>query len=168
MRLVAILDRCLAVERRAGALYRRFAEVLSGHDDLRAAWLRLAGEEDEHAAAIAIARATVDPAVGAQSHVDGWDEALARAEQVLTRSEQGPVTSLDDQLALALELESTEIDMLRQVVLQTSGQAYETSAATSRHALELADLAARHSTDSRVRLREAMVRAHQRLDTGPL
>ena len=164
MRLTAILERCLAVERRAGALYRRFAEASSGHD-LRAVWLRLAGEEDEHAAAIAIARATVDPAVGAQSHVDGWDEALLRAEGVLDQAERARVTSSDDQLALALELEGTEIDMLRHLVLQTSGQACEAGAATSDHALELADVAARHSTDARVRLRETMVRAHHRLDT---
>lgn len=163
MRLEAILDRCLAVERRAGALYRRFADASAGHDDLRAVWLRLAAEEDEHAAAIAIARATVDPVVGARSQVDGWDEALGHAEEVLGRGDETPAGSLDDQLALALELEGTEIDTLRQLVLQTAGQSCEAGAATSRHALELADVAARHSSDSRVRLREALVRAHQRL-----
>jgi rubrerythrin len=164
VRLAAILDRCLAVERRAGALYRSFAACTEPHD-LRAAWLRLAAEEDEHAAAVAIARATVDPAVGALSQVDGWDEALVRAEGVLSQAEQASPYSSDDQLALALELESTEIDMLRQALLQTSGQAGEAGAATSGHALALADLAARHSSDPRVRLREALVRAHHRLDT---
>jgi rubrerythrin len=168
MRLAAVLDRCLAVEQRAGAFYRRFADASIDHDDLRAAWLRLAAEEDEHAAAIAIARATVDPAVAAESRVDGWGQALARAEEILGRAEAAAPPSVDDQLALALDLEGTEIDLLRQLVLQTVGQACDAEAATSHHALELADLAARHSQDARVRLREALVRAHRRLDAGSL
>jgi rubrerythrin len=168
MQLAAILDRCVAVERRAGGLYRRFAAASGAHHDLRAVWLRLAGEEDEHAAALAIARATLDPAVGARSRIEGWEDALARAEQVLAEGDRTTSPSVDDQLALALDLERTEIDVLRELLLELSDQAVETGAATSRHALELADVAARHSSDARVRLREAMIRAHQRLGVGAL
>jgi hypothetical protein len=163
MRLAAALDRCLSLERRVGDLYRRFADASQPHADLRAVWQRLAGEEDEHAAAVAIARATIDPEVGDRSHVDGWAATLARVEEVLAEGESLVDASLDDQLALALDLECTEIEALRQVLLAMSGQADAAGTATSQHALELADVAARHSRDARVRLREAMVRAHERL-----
>ena len=168
MRLATILDRCLSIERRAGELYRRFAEASARHADLQAVWRRFAAEEDEHAAAIAIARATIDPEVADRSRVGGWEDALARAEAVLSEGEQVVAATLDDQLTLALDLERTEIDVLRHVLLHLSGQAADTGAATSRHALELADLATRHSTDARVQLREAMIRAHERLGVGPL
>jgi len=163
MELAAILERSIAVERRAGGLYRRFAAAPDARGGLRTVWLRLAAEEDEHAAALTLALATLDPAVGARSRVEGWDDALARAEEVLADGERVLAPSLDDQLALALDLERTEIDALRELLLALSDQAVETGTATSRHALELADVAARHSTDPRVRIREAMVRAHQRL-----
>lgn len=163
MRLAAILDRCLSLERRAGDMYRRFAGASGGPVELCAVWRRFAAEEDEHAAAIAIARATVDPAIAEQSHVGGWEDALARAEEVLTEAERTVAATPDDQLTLALDLERTEIDVLRHALLLLAGQAGDTGPDTSRHALELADVAGRHSTDARVQLREAMIRAHERL-----
>ena len=123
MRLDAMLDRCLSLERRAAGLYRRFADAAGPHADLRSVWQRLAGEEDEHAASLAIARATIDPAVGAESRIEGWDELVAAAERVLTQGERFHSPSLDDQLVLALDLERTEIDLLRQVLLELAGHA---------------------------------------------
>ncbi|HWP66775.1 MAG TPA: hypothetical protein VNO26_12755 [Candidatus Limnocylindria bacterium] len=168
MRLATMLDRCLGIERRAADLYRRFAEASGPHEDLRAVWRRLASEEDEHAAALAIARATIDPAVAGESRIEGWDDLVAEAERVLSEGERMTEPSLDDQLVLALDLERTEIDLLRRVLLELAGQAAETGAATSRHALELAEVAGQHSTDARVRMREALIRAHERLGVGPL
>src|SRR5262245_53024650 len=130
MQLDAILDRCLGLERRAAGLYRRFADGSGRHEDLRGVWRRLASGEDEHAAGLARARATVDPVVGAKSRVEGWDELIAAAERVLDRGEHTPAPSLDDQLVLALDLERTEIDVLRQVLLTLSGQAADTGAGT--------------------------------------
>lgn len=164
MHLDALIDRCLTVERRAAALYRRFAAQAAPATDLHTVWLRLASEEDEHAAALAIARATIDPAVGTRSEVDGWQEALEAAEEALALGEEAAAPTADDQLTIALDLERTEIDALRQLLLALADQGAPTGAATSRHALELADVAARHSSDARVRLREAMIRAHARLD----
>jgi rubrerythrin len=163
MQLRAILERSIAVERRAGDFYRRFAAASGPHDDLRAVWLRMAGEEDEHATALTLALATLDPTVGTRSRVEGWEEALERAEQVLGEGERVVAPSLDDQLVLALDLERTEIDSLRELLLELADQAVETGTATSRHALELADVASEHSRDARVRLREGMIRAHEQL-----
>jgi rubrerythrin len=168
MRLDAMLDRCLLLERRAAGLYRRFAEASGRHQDLREVWRRLASEEDEHAASLAIARATVDPAVGAESRVEGWDELIAAAERVLEQGERVPSPSLDDQLVLALDLERTEIDVLRQVLLDLAGHVSDTGVATSRHALELAEVASKHSADARVRMREALIRAHEQLGVRSL
>jgi rubrerythrin len=168
MRLDAMLDRCLLLERRAAGLYRRFADVSGRHEDLRAVWQRLASEEDEHAASLAIARATVDPAVAAGSRVEGWDELVVAAERVLEQGERVQSPSLDDQLVLALDLERTEIDVLRHVLLDLAGLVSDTGAATSRHALELAEMAAKHSGDARVRMREALIRAHEQLGVRPL
>jgi hypothetical protein len=168
MRLDAMLDRCLLLERRAAGLYRRFAEASGRHEDLCGVWRRLASEEDEHAASLAIARATVDPAVGAGSRVEGWDELIAAAERVLEQGERAAAPSLDDQLVLALDLERTEIDVLRRVLLDLAGQVSDTGVATSRHALELAEVASRHSGDARVRMREALIRAHEQLGVRPL
>ena len=136
--------------------------------DLRSVWQRLAGEEDEHAASLVTARATLDPAVGTESRIEGWDELIAAAERVLDRGERLASPSLDDQLVLALDLERTEIDVLRQVLLGLAGLAVDTGAATSRHALELAEVASKHSGDARVRMREALIRAHEQLGVRPL
>lgn len=168
MRLDAMLDRCLMLERRAAGLYRRFADASGPHEDLRSVWRRLASEEDEHAASLAIARATIDPVVGAESRVEGWDELIAAAQRVLEQGERLPSPSLDDQLALALDLERTEIDVLRHLLLELAGQVSDTGAATSRHALELADVASKHSDDARVRMREALIRAHEQLGVRSL
>jgi rubrerythrin len=168
MRLDAMLDRCLGLERRAAGLYRHFADASGRHEDLRGVWRRLASEEEEHAASLAIARATIDPVVAAKSRVEGWDELIDAAERVLEQGERTQAPSLDDQLVLALDLERTEIDALRQVLLELSGQVADTGAATSRHALELAELAATHSGDARVRMREALIRAHEQLGVRAL
>ena len=168
MKLAAILERSIAVERRAGGLYRRFASAPDARGGIRSVWLRLAAEEDEHAAALTLALATLDPAVGARSRVEGWDDALARAEEVLAEGERVLTPSLDEQLALALDLERTEIDVLRRVLLELAGHVSDTGVATSRHALELADVASKHSGDARVRMREALIRAHEQLGVRPL
>jgi len=164
MRVGEMLDRCIGLERRAAEMYRRFAAQSSPGDELHGLWLRLASEEDEHAAAIG--RAIAAPAGAEQSRIDGWTEAVEEAERVLGEAEAATTSSRDDRLALALDLERTEIDTLREALLALAGQADPGAHATSRHAAELAEVATRCSTDARVQLKAALVRAHERLAGG--
>lgn len=163
MRLGEMLERCLGLERRAADMYRRFAARLDPGDELHEVWIRLAAEEDEHAAQLAAARTTAAPEDLTGTRIDGWDEAAARVEAVLSAAEAASPATPDAQLALALDLEGTEIDLLRQVLVAEAGPAHRADGATSRHARELADVAARYAGDSRLRLKEAIVRARERL-----
>ena len=163
MRLAPLMDRCIALERGAAALYRRFAAETDAGDPLRDTWRHLAEEEDEHAAQLVVAAATVDPRVAHESRVEGWEEALTRAEGVLARAAAGAVRTSDERLGLALDLERSEIDVVRRIVLATAHEDLGAAGATGEHARELAALAMRHSADEAVTFKAALVRAHGRI-----
>lgn len=161
MRVEEMLKRCTALERRAAAMYRRFAEDSAEDDALRSLWVRLADEEEEHAGALG--RAGARPGAAAQSRIDGWTDAVAEAERVLAEAEATPPRTPDERLALALDLERTEIDALREALLALAGTPEAEARATSRHAATLADVASRSSSDPRVLLKASLVHAHERL-----
>jgi len=71
MELDEMLDRCRRLEERAGAVYRSYAAATRADPALCALWTALAREEEEHARAIALARARLDPPAGWRTWLEG-------------------------------------------------------------------------------------------------
>ena len=93
MRLADLLDRCLVLEERAGAVYRMFAAAADEEAEL---WAGLAVDEEEHARSIRKARGSLASDDGALITVDGDHVRLAAAlllarERLATTA--GPPTS---------------------------------------------------------------------------
>jgi rubrerythrin len=162
MKLEVILDTCRRLEERASSLYRSYAAA-SRHDPAMCAlWTGLAREEEAHARSIALAGAHLEPTASWRTSVDGWEEALADVERQLADAETlGADAPTDRKLSAALELEMTELEALRHVVLAACDQPDVGS--PDEHALRLADVAERLSDDSQVRLQAALLRARARL-----
>jgi len=162
MKLDDILTRGRRLEERASALYRSYAAA-SRHDPaLCALWTALARDEEAHAHSIALARAHLEPTAAWRTWLDGWEEALADVERGLADAEQlGPDAPTDRKLSAALELEMTELEALRHVVM-VACRAPDTEP-PDEHALRLADVAERLSNDSQVRLQAALLRSRTRL-----
>jgi hypothetical protein len=165
MRLDGMVERCKRMEERAAALYRAYAAASRAEPTLCALWTALAREEEEHANAIALARARLDPGFGQRTRLEGWDEALAEVEEHLNAAEQaGTETTATQQLQTALDLEMTELDAIRHELLATCG-AVDTSG-PDHHALRLAEGAERVSNDPQVRLQAALLRARLHLKSA--
>ena len=124
MRLDEMLDRCRRLEERASAVYRAYAASSRTDPVLCALWTSLAREEEGHADGIALVQSRPASRADSLTRLDGWTEALATVEQRLTVAERlEPGATTNRQLSAALELEMTELEALRQVLLAASGQA---------------------------------------------
>jgi len=162
VRLDEILDRCRRLEERASAVYRAYAASSRTDPVLCALWTSLAREEAGHADGIALVQSRPASRSHSLTQLDGWDEALAAVEERLTAAERlGPGATTNHQLSAALDLEMTELEALRHVLLAASGQA-EIDAAPA-HGERLADAAVQLSNDPHVRLQAALLRARARL-----
>ena len=163
MQLDQLLDRCQRFEERAAALYRSYAASAGDDQSFHALWSELASEEDEHAHAIARARRRLEATAGWQTRLDGWEEALTEVERCLGTAEGLAAKAPGDrQLSAALELEMTELDALRHVLLATC-HAHEENV-SAMHAERLADAAIRLSDERQVRLQAALLRARAYLE----
>jgi len=166
LQLDRILDRCRALEERAAAVYRAFAARARSQPPLCALWTALAREEEDHARALAAAREHLEWTEGWGTRLSGWEEALGSVEERLAAAEQldsgaGP----DRQLAAALDLEMTELEPLRSLLLAASRQGEAVD--PSDHAVRLAEAATRYSDDPHVRLEAALLLARARLKDDP-
>jgi hypothetical protein len=162
MQLDAMLERCRRLEERAAALYRSYAAAARREPALCALWTALAREEDEHAHSIVRARARLEPTAGWRTWLDGWDDAIAEVEARLAAAEQlGPESTTARQLSAALELEMSELDAMRRVLILAC-EAPDVDRPDD-HAATLADAATRLSDDPQVRLQAALLRARTHL-----
>jgi rubrerythrin len=162
MELGEMLDRCRALEERAAVLYRTFAAGARSEPRLCAMWTALAREEEEHARALLAARRRLLPIEAARTRIEGWSEVLADIEERLAAAERLATAGRDRQLAAALELEMTELEALRRLVLASSG-APVPGEPQEAHALHLAEQAVRLSKDPHVDVQAALLRARARL-----
>jgi rubrerythrin len=162
MELEQVLDRCLTFERRAASAYRRFAAATRGQPDLCALWTGLAREEEEHVQSIETALVDLRQRGKSRASVHGWDEAMAEIESRLAVAERLPAGATKaQQLAAALDIEMTEIDALRQLVLAAANPpVFEDHTG---HVDRLADAAETLTDDPQVRLQVALLRARARL-----
>ena len=164
MQLDSMLERCARLEERVASLYRSYAAASRAEPALCALWTALAREEEEHAHAIVLARAHLEPTAGWRTWLEGWEESLAEVEDRLGAAERvGSEVSRDRQLSAALELEMTELEALRRVVIAAC---HHRPAEVDDHSVHLAEAAAQLSQDPQVRLQAALLRAWARVDRG--
>ena len=162
MQLSLMLDRCRRLEERAAALYRAYAACARTEPAVCALWTAMAREEEEHAHAIALAHAKLEATEGWRTQLDGWMEALADTERRLEGAERlRGETSTTRQISAALDLEMSELDALRHVVLAACHE--PATDAPDTHAERLADEASRLTDDPHIRLQVALLRARARL-----
>ena len=161
MQLDEMLDRCESLETRASALYRRYAASARSAPRLCALWTELAREEEEHAKSIALARSRIEAPEGWRTLLAGCRDALAEVERRLAAAEAlGTDTTTTSQLSMALDLEMSELEGLRRLVLAACRQP---DASPDTHAVKLAEAAAKLSDDPHVRMQAALLRARARL-----
>jgi rubrerythrin len=160
-----MLDRCRDLETRAAALYRTFAAGAREHD-LCVLWTSMAREEEEHAHILDDARTHLPTVEAWVTHISGgWPSVVQEVEAKLLAAELlAADASADQQLAAALELEMTEIEPLRQMLVAVSQHRPPRPIAES-HALRLAEAAERLSTDPHVRQQATLLRDRVRPTT---
>jgi hypothetical protein len=123
MDFLALLDRCVALERAAGATYALLAGRFPDDPALRSLWEGMAADEREHAHKLATWRAvlaTEDPA--RRPTPIGFDASLAEVEQLVAdaRCQAARCATADEAFALTLMLESSELDAMYTQLLQSS------------------------------------------------
>jgi hypothetical protein len=159
MRLAALLDRCLTLEKRAAAVYYAFGATPGEEAQL---WAELAADEEAHARSIREARRSLLPDDRAIA-VDGCDAALAEVERRLAEAEDLPVAAgPDHRLIAALNIELSEIEVLRQLAIRAVDP-LRVPAQDHLHFRRLADAARRRSSSDHVRLAVALLLARERL-----
>ncbi len=163
MDLAEVLDACRVLEIRAAALYRRFAAWASDEPDLCALWMALAGEEEEHVVFLDDASRHLPTLEAWTTHLGSrWHEVLRDADEKLSAAElisnEAPT---DQQLAVALALELTEIEALHAMLVATSRHRPPRPSLES-HARRLADMVERFSVDPQVRRQAALLLARVR------
>lgn len=162
MQLDTMLERCKRLEERAAAVYRSYAAASRAEPSLCALWTSLARDEEEHAHAIVLARARLEPTAGWRTWLEGWDDAVAEVEERLAAAEQlGPEATTARQLSAALDLEMSELEALRRVVVAACDA--PNADPPDDHAARLADVAKRFSDDAQVRLQAALLAARSHL-----
>jgi rubrerythrin len=163
MDLEHVLATCRVFERRAGAVYRRFADRCRGDAELSRLWSALAEDEDRHAARLERLDGWLDRAAGWHTSLDGWDEAIAEIEARLADAERPDVGGdVDAQLAAALALERTELDVLSDTLVRVLRRTAP-GADASTHVGRLLDVAARRGTTPTVQLERALLAARTKL-----
>ena len=160
MRLADLLDRCLVLEERVAAVYRTFAATPNDEAEL---WAELAAEEEAHAGSIREARRSLGSNEGSLIAVDGCEAALADVERRLEEAEAlDAAVSQDRRLIAALNIELSEIEVLRQLALRAIGRLHVPDQDHG-HLGRLADAARRRSGSDHVRLAAALLLARERL-----
>ena len=154
-----ILDRCCDLETRSGALYRSFAAASRDQADLFALWTSMAREEDDHARILNDTRRRLPTIDAWTMQVSArWDKVVHEVERKLSEAERlAGDAGADQQLKAALELEMTEIEPLRQMLVAVAKRRPLRPIAEY-HALRLADAAERLSAEPGVRQLTARLR----------
>ncbi len=156
------MDRSVALERRAAAIYRSFAASSRDEPALCAVWTKLAREEEAHAQSIETARRHLREDGPSHTSVDGWEGALTEVQERLAAAEvlTGAATS-EQRLAAALDLEITELDAFRKTLLAAARE--PPAVEHDDHAERLATVAEQLAQNPKIRLQAALLRARARL-----
>ncbi len=165
MRLAELLDRCLALEERSAAVYRKFAAARPDDAELAQLWEALAADEDEHARSIRDVLRDLGTGEGELTAVEGCEAAFADVAARLRDADALDADATPNRhLAAALDIELSEIEALRRLGLRASRR-HEVPDQDHSHVRRLADTARRRSQDGHVRLAAALLLARERLAT---
>ena len=169
MDILELLDRCVGLERSAADLYEIFAGRFAGDAELAALWRELAIAERGHARKLATWRELVAAEQPAHRPQASGFVADVEAVEAFLRTSLAAAVTADEEgtFALALELETSELDAIYTVLLHSSPLArYPDFATTVRyesgnHHQRLLAVAERRCRSERNRLRIALLAAHE-------
>jgi rubrerythrin len=168
--IVSLLDRCIALERCAGAVYESLAGRFAADAELRELWRGMARDERGHAHKLETwRRLLASRAAEDRLEASGFEAALADLEALAAgaRAEAPGVTDVERAFALALALETSELDVIYTTLLQSSPIARFPDARetvrreTSTHHETLVRAVRRRSRDEGNRLRAALLAAEE-------
>jgi hypothetical protein len=120
---IALLDRCIDLELGAGRIYTLLAERFAVDAELHALWSAMAEDERGHAHKLATWRALVAAeAPKARTSASGFEAAVTALEELVAgaRVAARHCPSPDEAFALALALETSELDAIYTQLLQSS------------------------------------------------
>jgi rubrerythrin len=123
MDMLPLLRRCEAIETGAARLYRALSRRFPQDGELARFFTELAADERGHAKKLGTWRRFLeyrDPS--RRPSATGYEESVAELEALLLRLRERVhgVSSAEDALRLALELESSELDAIYSTILQSS------------------------------------------------
>jgi rubrerythrin len=123
MNFLALLDRCIALEQGAGQIYTLLAERFAVDAELCALWGTMAEDERGHAHKLATWRALVAAEVpNHRTSASGFEDAVVALEELVARTRVAVrhCSNPDEAFALALALETSELDAIYTRLLQSS------------------------------------------------
>jgi len=122
MEITTLLERCIALERGAGNVYRTLA-ARAPDSDLARLWSDMARDEDEHARKLTTWRTlALAEAPERRTCADGFGQGVNEVANLIAgaREAAAHATTADDAFAVALALESSELDDIYAKLLQAS------------------------------------------------
>ncbi len=163
MRLDDMLARSRAFEEETAALYRRWAAATRDDPRLCTLWTSLARDEESHVRALALARTDMSVVRGWRTQIDGWEDTLDEIDERLRAANRLPAgVGVERQLAAALDIELTEMDALRLLLLDLAGVDAPHEHVDA-HASGLADTATAITDDAGIALQAALIRVRARM-----
>lgn len=117
------LLRFAEIERLVSKIYYRFSHLFLTRQELRDFWWEMAREEEQHASILGACRDLIlnyeDESLDPMISSDSADRVAARLQCLL---DQGtPTLAVEDAFRIALEIESSEIDVIYGKLLQLGG-----------------------------------------------
>ncbi len=170
MEIGNLLDRCIALERGAGEIYRTLA-ARTDDATLAELWWAMARDEDEHARKLATWRTlTLAEPPERRACADGFEEGVTGLEALMAeaREQAARVSNADEAFAIALKLEGSELDAIYTTLLQASpiarfpdvAETYRRETA-GHHETLLAAVAARPMTQANALAANMLAAAHR-------
>jgi rubrerythrin len=155
--LTRILDAHARMETQCGEIYVQFAAAFGEHPELRRMWTAMALEEGGHAALVrAVGKGLVSGMLSAKPPVlpfEYVDSLGAQLKEYQRRAEEG--VPLDQALQITWELECSELDFMREMLVSASNLAslgFPTSdEGRDKHVGRLRHLIQKYATDEALR-----------------
>jgi hypothetical protein len=117
------LLRFAEIERLVAKIYYRFSHLFLAQPELRDFWWEMAREEEQHASILAACREMIfnyeDESLDPEISSENAEKLGARLGALLDRGT--PYLGVDDAFRMALEIESSEIDVIYGKLLQLGG-----------------------------------------------
>jgi hypothetical protein len=109
-----VIDTTIALERESMAIYTRFAKIFEAQPELREFWFRMARDEARHVGALNLVATVLDleGKLDHQAPVGLSEATVARVKGLLADSGKQSLIPIERALAIALEVEETELEDL--------------------------------------------------------